>query len=201
MKIGILGGTFNPIHNTHILIAAEARKQLKLDKVIFVVACNPPHKSDMNITDAHIRYELVKKAVEKYPFFEVSSIEIDRQGKSYTYLTLCDLKKIYPNDELFFLVGGDSLAYIDKWYRAKELMTLCTFAVYPRGADSGNTLEEECLRLKEEYNANCVILDAKADEISSTEIRRMTHDGKSISSAVPDVVAEYIAEHELYMED
>lgn len=201
MKIGIFGGTFNPIHNTHILIAMEAQKQLKLDKVIFVVACNPPHKSGMNITDAHIRYELVKKAVERYPFFEVSSIEIDRPGKSYTYLTMCDFKKIYPNDELFFLVGGDSLAYIDKWYKAQELMKMCVFVAYPRGTDSGETLEKECLRLKEKYGADCVILDAKTDDISSTEIRRMTHDGESIIYAVPEVVAEYIAEYELYKED
>lgn len=201
MRIGILGGTFNPIHNTHILIATEARNQLNLDKVIFVVACDPPHKSDMNITDARIRYELVKKAVEKLPFFEASSIEIDRSGKSYTYLTLCDLKKIYPDDELFFLVGGDSLAYIDKWYRAEDLMKLCTFVVYPRGEDSGEVLKTECCRLKEKYGADCVILKAKTDDISSTEIRRMTHDGKSIIFAVPEVVAEYIAEHELYKEE
>lgn len=201
MRIGIFGGTFNPIHNTHILIATEAKKQLNLDKVIFVVACDPPHKSNMNITDAHIRYELVKKALENEPFFEASSIEIDRQGKSYTYLTLCDFKKIYPDDELFFLVGGDSLSYIDKWYNARELMKLCTFAAYPRGNDSGEQLKKECLALKEKYGANCVILNAMADDISSTQIRRMTHDGKNISYVVPEVVAEYISEHDLYKED
>ncbi len=201
MRIGIIGGTFNPLHNTHISIALAAREQLSLDKVLFVVAGDPPHKTDIDVLDANVRYEIVQRAVEKYPFFEASAMEIERSGRSYTYLTLRDLKKIYPHDELFFLVGGDSIAYIDKWYRAKDLMTLCTFVVYPRGDDSGCRLKMECDLLKANYGADCIILKAKTDEISSTGIRSMTHDGKDISKAVPDVVAEYIAEHELYKED
>lgn len=201
MRIGIFGGTFNPIHNTHILIALAAKEQLCLDKVLFVVACNPPHKADMDVLDANVRYEIVQKALEKYPFFEASAIEINRQGKSYTYLTLCDLKKIYPQDELFFLVGGDSLSYMDKWYRAKDLMTMCTFVVYPRGIDSGMNLKKECDALRLNYGADCIILNAKTDDVSSTEIRQLSHDGKDISDAVPRVVADYIAEHELYKEE
>ncbi len=198
VKIGILGGTFNPIHNSHILLAQRAMEQLGLSKVLFVTSADPPHKDGNEIPSAQVRHRLVELAIDKYPYFEASTIEIQREGKSYTYYTLCSLKEMYPDDDLYFIVGGDSLSYLHTWYKAHELMQLCTFAVYPRGDNSGCELEAECSDLRELHNAECVILDAVPDNISSTEIRKYVHDGEIISDLVPKRVAEYINKNELY---
>ena len=198
-KIGIFGGTFNPIHRMHIKIALKAVEQAGLDKVIFVTAALPPHKNSTGIVSGEQSHEMVKLAIKDYPQFEASSIEIDRKGKSYTYYTLMEFKRQYHDDELFFIVGGDSLAYLHKWYRAEEFMKLCTFIVYPRDGDSGEKLERECDWLRDNYGTKCIILNAAEDNISSTEIRNVVNSGGSADDFVPDAVAEYIKQNKIYI--
>lgn len=200
MRIGIFGGTFNPIHNMHIVIAEKARDQLKLDKLIFITSADPPHKYDNGIVSASLRHEMVKLAIAERPYFEASDMEITRQGKSYTFYTLTALKQKHPDDELFFIVGGDSLAYLHKWYRADEFMSLCTFAVFPRNGDSGETLTMECDWLKSNYGTKTVILDAVPVDVSSTDVRQRLCDGIYENIDVPEAVLQYIKEHNLYNE-
>lgn len=184
----------------HIKIAQSALEQLELDKVIFITAAVPPHKNNKNIVPGEERHHMVELAIKDHAGFEASSMEIEREGKSYTFCTLTDLKQMYPRDELFFIIGGDSLAYLHKWYRAEEFMKLCTFVVYPRADDAGERLSEECKWLFEQYGTKCVILDAMADNVSSTDIRRALSNGLSAEDYIPCAVAEYIKEHKLYME-
>lgn len=198
-KIGIFGGTFNPIHKMHINIASLALKQLGLDKVIFITAAIPPHKNGTNIVSGEDRHNMVKLAIANEPKFEASSMEIERVGKSYTFDTLTELRSIYPEDELFFIIGGDSLAYLHKWYRAEEFMKLCTFVVYPRGDDAGKQLREECEWLFDNYGTSCIILDAREMAVSSTEIREEIASGVLPEKYIPYAVAEYIRAHRLYM--
>lgn len=198
-KIGIFGGTFNPIHKMHIKIASLALKQLELDKVIFITAAIPPHKNGTNIVSGEERHNMVKLAIKDEPKFEASSMEIDRVGKSYTFDTLTELKCNYPKDELFFIIGGDSLAYLHKWYRAEDFMKLCTFVVYPRGNDTGEQLLEECKWLFDNYGTSCIILDAKENAVSSTDIRKEIALGAVSEENIPYAVAEYIRAHRLYM--
>ena len=198
-KIGIFGGTFNPIHRMHIKIALRALEQIGLDKVIFVTAAMPPHKDNTYIVSGEQRHEMVKLAIKDYPKFEASSVEIDRKGKSYTFYTLTVFRQAYPNDELFFIIGGDSLAYLHKWYRAEEFMKLCTFVVYPRDDDSGEKLQRECDWLYENYGTKCIILNAAEDNVSSTQIRGIVNSGLSADDYVPDTVAKYIRENKLYI--
>ncbi len=198
MRIGIFGGTFNPIHNMHIVIAEKARDQLRLDKLIFITSADPPHKYDNGIVSASLRYEMVKLAIAERPYFEASDMEITRQGKSYTFYTLTALKQKHPDDELFFIVGGDSLAYLHKWYRADEFMGLCTFAVFPRNGDSGERLNEECLWLKQNYGTETVILDAMPEDVSSTDVREKLKQGIYDGVQVPSSVLQYIKENNLY---
>lgn len=199
MKIGIFGGTFNPIHRMHVTVALKALQQVMLDKIIFITSAVPPHKGiGNNAATGSQRHEMVKLAIKDYPQFEASTMELDRHGKSYTYDTLNELKKIYPDDELYFIIGGDSLAYLHEWYRAEDFMKLCTFIVYPRDDDSGQNLIQKCDWLKETYGTKCIILDAVADNISSSQIREAISAGKQIFEYVPKKVAEYIIQNKLY---
>lgn len=199
MKIGVFGGTFNPIHNMHINIALEAKRQVHLDKVIFITAAIPPHKKNEGILSGEIRHKMVEIAIEGYNGFEASTMELDRVGKSYTYYTLVELKELYPNDELYFIVGGDSLAYLHEWYRADEFMKLCYFVVYPRDDDSGEQLRKECELLSKIYGSKCIVLDAELGKIASSQIRDELLNGENIASMVPARVLEYIKKHELYV--
>ena len=113
MKIGILGGTFNPIHVGHLILAEEAREKLLLDKIIFVPAATPPHKDISDIAEAQNRFAMLKLASRGNRHFCVSDIEIKREGRSYTIDTIREFKKLYPNDELYFIIGSDLLKYLD----------------------------------------------------------------------------------------
>ena len=198
MKIGIMGGTFNPIHNMHLRMAQEAMETLALDKVLFMVSSVPPHKIGKAIAPGEERLEMVRLAIGDTPGFEPSRLELDREGRSYTLLTLQELHRIYPDGELYFIIGGDSLTQLHTWYRAKEFIPLCTFVVFARDQVDKEAAEDCCQRLREEYGGRLVLMDAPLWEISSTQIRALAAKGAPLCEFVPPAVEDYIHKKGLY---
>lgn len=197
MKIGIMGGTFDPIHSAHLIIASFAREEFDLDKVIFMTGGNTPHK-DMTGADAADRYEMVKIAVRDNEYFEADDFEIKKTGYSYTVETLEYLKEKYPGAELYFIVGSDSLDYMDKWHECRRLFSMCTVLLFERRGfpDTQKKIEE----LEKEYSCRIERIDAPIIELSSSMIRERILSGKSVRYIVPDHVIEYIDERGLYNE-
>ena len=184
-KIGIMGGTFDPIHNGHLKIAHAAHSEYHLDKVIFLTSGNPPHKKDRKILDATIRHIMVKRAIEGTEYFEACDWEVKRSEYSYTLTTLQHFKTIYPDDEIFFIIGGDSLRDFHKWYNPEEILKLATLLVYDR---QGGKISSSFAK---------VIHGGKID-ISSTKIREMVANNEDISELVPKSVSDFIKRNRLY---
>ena len=200
-RIGILGGTFNPIHVGHLIIADAVKEEWNLEKVLFIPSAHPPHKDRPDVISADHRFRLVSLAIADNPSFEVSDIEIKRVGPSYSVETLKALRRAQtqPTD-YFFIIGADSVPELRTWKNIEELATLCTFLVVPRPGWDIERLKAEDLGLpaamKEELLAH--VVSAPLIGISSTEIRERVMNGKSIRYLVPRAVEEYIDGHRLY---
>ena len=184
-KIGIMGGTFNPIHSGHIRIAHAAKSEYHLDKVIFLTSGNPPHKQNEAILDAKIRHIMLKRAISGIDGFEPCDYEVNRSEYSYSVNTLRHFKEIMPEDELFFIIGGDSLRDFHKWYMPDEILKLCTLLVYDR---SGGIIDSDFAR---------PIHGEKLD-ISSTDIREKLENDEDISELVPPSVLDFINKYNIY---
>jgi len=189
MKIGILGGTFNPIHLGHLILAEEVREKLKLDKIIFVPTYLPPHKEDKDIASALDRLAMVKHAIKGNRYFSVSDIEIKRANRSYTIDTIKEFKKIYPKDELYFIIGSDLLNYLDEWKDLNEVIQLVKFTVATR---PGYPLEKI-----PNYISTIPI---RAVDISGFAIRQAIKENRSFRYLVPEAVYKYIIKKKLYKE-
>jgi len=187
MKIGILGGTFNPIHIGHLILAEEAREKLGLDKIIFVPAYLPPHKDNSDIAPAKERFKMVKIAIKGNKYFLASDLEIKRDGRSYTIDTIREFKMKYPQDELYFITGSDLLKYLDEWKDLSEIIKLVKFIVATR---PGYPLEK--------IPAYITTIPIRAVDISGFEIRKAYAGKKSFRYLVPDVVYKYIGKRKLY---
>lgn len=187
MKIGILGGTFNPIHLGHLILAEEVADQLKLDKVIFVPAYLPPHKDDTEIISAQHRFKMIKLAIRDNRRLAVSDTEIKRKGLSYTIDTILEFKKIYPHYELYFIIGSDLLNYLDSWKDLDEILKLVNFVVATR---PGYPLEKLPLSVYK--------LQIRAIDISGYQIRQAIKNNLSFRYLVPQEVYCYIIKHQLY---
>lgn len=187
MKIGILGGTFNPIHLGHLILAEEIKEKLGLRKVIFVPVFLPPHKEANHLASASKRLKMIKLAIKSNPAFSVSDIEIERQGRSYTIDTLKKFKEIYLNDELYFIAGSDLLKYLDEWKDLKNIIEMVKFIVATR---PGYPLEKFPPPIK--------TLSIKAVDISAYQIRQCIKEGKSFRYLVPESVFKYINKKKLY---
>jgi nicotinate-nucleotide adenylyltransferase len=199
VKIGVMGGTFDPVHNGHIAIAREAWDRLALKYVVFIPAGNPWFKSESSITPAEQRLEMVRRAVEPYPYFQVSRLEIDRPGPTYTIDTIVALKDQIGSDEneIYFIVGWDSLAQLPQWYKASLLVKFCRLVAVPRPGYSRpalNDLEQEIPGVSERV----ILLDIRQMDISSTDIRNRVSRGLSLVGLVPEVVEKYIRDNGLY---
>lgn len=200
-RYGMMGGTFNPIHLAHLYIAYEAKEALNLDKVIFMVAGNPPHKKDSPVIDSNYRYDMVKMAIKDYSGFEISDYEIQKQGYSYTYETLRYLKCDEEDVEVFFIAGADSLMDIEKWKNPELVLGNCTFVAFNRGEYTKEILEEQKEKLQEKYNCNIILLDVINLDISSSMIRERILHGKKVDFFMSKEVMEYIKYNNLYRGD
>ncbi len=194
-KIGIMGGTFNPIHNAHIELAYTALLQFKLDKVLFITNGNPPHKKKLSILDCHIRHKMVTLAISEYPKFEAYDYEIKKDTPSYSYETLQHLKKLDRTNDLYFIIGADSLHDIKTWKKPRLIMELCTFLVYNR---KGYDREADLEKLKKEYYLKAEFIRAPEVDISSSEIREKIINGEDVSKYLPEGVNAFIERNGLY---
>ena len=190
-KIGVLGGTFDPIHLGHLLVARDAMEALGLDRVIFVPAAAPPHKVKEETAPAPQRYEMVRLAVEDNPSFSVSGVEIQRSGPSFSVDTVIRLRKEHEQGDFFFLIGEDNLDDIWSWKEPEKLFQICHVVVIGR---AGRDRESKRIELP----GPVTNLDVHRINLSSSEIRSMLKKGRSIRYLVPKNVEHYIYEHHLY---
>ncbi len=199
-KIGIYGGSFDPVHLGHLHLAKDAVKQLSLDKLIFVPTNYQPFKLNKKVTSGKDRLAMLKIAIENSDFFEVSSMELDVEKISYTIHTLDKLKEIYQNFELIFLVGTDTFFHMEKWYKADELLRKYSIAVGIRPGDNKNKALAYKAYLQNKYGTTIYLLNNEAFNISATEIRKMVSKKENIKKMVGESIERYIDERKLYRE-
>lgn len=197
MKIGICGGTFDPIHTGHLLIAEAAREQLGLSRVLFIPNGNPPHKRDAVIAPAVHRMEMVRLAVADNPYFEPDEREI-KGDVAYAVDTLTQLKHENPGDVFVYIIGGDTLSELTTWRRFSELFAMCRFAAYPREGFAREDTEAQAERLHDQYGLEYDLLAGPRFDLSSTDLRERIGRDASLRYLLPDRVARYIEKHGLY---
>lgn len=199
-RIGIMGGTFDPVHNGHILLGKQAYGEYLLDEVWYMPSGQPPHKKDHPVTDGNDRLNMLRLAVQNIPGLTVSDFEMKREGNTYTAQTMELLREEYPDVKFYFIIGADSLFQLETWYQPEKVMALTSFLVSEREFEShGITMAQQIENLKDKYNADIQILHNHEVDIASAEIRQRVLEGKSILQDVPKPVAEYIKSHRLYV--
>ena len=201
-RIGIMGGTFDPIHNGHLMLAKQAMGEYDLDEVWFMPSGHPPHKKDHAVTDANTRAEMVRLAIRGFSRFVCSEFEITRSGNTYTAQTLTLLKQEYPEDTFCFIIGADSLYQLERWYHPEIVMELAELLVAGRAYNQEHRdFGEQIAWLKSRYGAKIRPLHCGQMNIASAEIRQMVRDKKDIRALVPKAVADYIKSRGLYAAD
>ena len=196
-RLGIMGGTFDPIHVGHLACAEQAREAFSLDAVIFVVAGCPVYKKGKGVTDARIRLEMCRLAVESNPFFDVSSIEVDRAGDTYTVDTLRQLRAHYPeNVELFFITGADAVVDIVRWRESAQVAALARFIAVTRPGFELASAHKRLLAEGSEFSVS--YLEVTALAVSSSDLRKRVARGESIRYLTMACVRDYIESHGLY---
>lgn len=193
MNLGIFGGAFNPPHIGHLIVAEAIREQLRLEKVIFVPSAAPPHRTDVGRTSAEARLDMTRLAVQDNPAFEVSDIEIQRPGRSYTIDTLTAFEVIHPTSKLFLLIGSDNFAEFHTWKSPRDILTKCELIVFPRPGFAVSNVRNEFVK-------SATVVSVPQVAISASEIRRRVKMGKSIRYMVTHSVGEYIFRNGLYRE-
>lgn len=189
-RIGVLGGTFNPIHIGHLAIAQMALETMRLQKVIFVPANSPPHKNDSNIAPAKDRFQMVKLAIKGNPFLKISDFEIKKEGKSYTIDTLWHFRRIFPRDtQLFFIIGGDTLPQLKNWRYIEDILKIAIFIVVNR---PGQFKKDRSMKI------NYFSVPMPGIDISSSYVRSRIAQGKTVKYFVPESAIGYIKKHHLY---
>ncbi|MDF2985168.1 MAG: nicotinate/nicotinamide nucleotide adenylyltransferase [Eubacterium sp.] len=200
MKIGICGGTFDPIHLGHLAVAELVRSEFDLDKILFVPSGMPPHKNLKNVTAPIHRLNMVKCAVSSNPYFEAISIEVDRSGYTYTVDTLKELQGLYPRGtEFYYIIGADVVMDLLSWRNAPEVFKLTNFIAVMRPGFSNEAFKERLIFLRSKYEANIRSFEIPLLEISSTFVRERIKEKKSIKYLVDKDVEEYIIKNHLYL--
>jgi nicotinate-nucleotide adenylyltransferase len=215
-RIGILGGTFNPVHNGHLAASEEVRQRLKLDLVLFVPSSLPPHKSEARLPSAEQRQEMVRRAIAGKSAFALSDVEVKRGGRSYTIDTIRVLRGFYPDAALFFIIGLDSFLEIKTWHKWEQLLTECAFVVLSRpgyrfsdllNIDFMRQAGSELTRLDDGTSREAAVKTGGVEiyleagftsSISSTDIRTRIREGRSFKYLLPDTVEHYIISNRLY---
>ncbi len=189
LKLGIYGGTFDPVHHGHLILARDALEQLRLDAILYVPCARSPFKNRKpQVTDAQ-RLAMLRLAMKGDVRFWLSRCELDRPAPSYAYDTALEIGEAFPRAELFWLIGGDQVADLNKWHRAKELRRLVTFVLLPRGKAGAKTVPAKVLSLPQ----------PRQIDISATEIRHRVKSRLPIDHLVPASIAAYIKRHRLYL--
>ena len=196
-RIGIMGGTFDPIHYAHLATAEFIKDKYELDKILFIPSGNPPHKPK-DITNKYDRYNMVLLATKSNKDFLVSDVEVNKEIRSFTIDTLRQLKKMYKNIEIYFITGADAICDIEQWKDVEENFKLATFIAATRPGISPLKAQEKIDQLVKKYNANIISVYVPSLDISSTYIRDQLKENKTIRYLVPEDVEKYIYENKLY---
>lgn len=198
-KVGIMGGTFNPIHMGHLIIAENAREFFDLDEILFVPSGIPYMKE--HVLDSKTRISMTGIAIEDNPYFALSTIEVDRGGNSYSYETIQDLQKQNPTTKYYFIVGADSLFSMDKWKHPDKIFQECTVLAAIREGHNIEELTKQANLLKDKYECDIQFIPARSVDISSTNIRDRVREKRSIRYMVHDKVLNFIHKNKLYIEE
>ncbi len=199
MKVGIIGGTFDPIHHGHLILAEYSRILFKLEKIVFIPAGAPPHKVKEEISSIEHRYHMTLLATNTNPYFVVSTIEMEKEGPNYTIETIRQLQVENKYANYYFILGEDSLKEIHTWKDYDRLLKICKFIVAPRPYANRKSLADKVEELNTTFGKSIYILDAPLIEISSTTIRDRVNMGLSIKYLVPESVEQYIRKYKLYV--
>ena len=197
-RVGIMGGTFNPIHLGHLIIAEAAYEAYNLDEVLFVPSGVSYMKDQSEILDAKKRVHMTGLAIEDNPHFALSTIEIDRDGNSYSYETLETLRKQNPNTEYYFLVGADTLFALETWKHPEILLPSCTILVAVRNGVPMEKMQEQASYLEKKFGGSIKLLTTPNIEISSTDIRKRLAENRNVKYFLPDSVLDFINKYDLY---
>lgn len=196
-KIAIVGGTFDPIHYGHLVTGEAVYHKFNMDKIIFIPTGDPAHKD--GVTKSNHRFEMTCMAIENNDKFEISTIEIDRQGKTYTVDTIEEFKKYCVDDvEIYFVMGADSIYNLHKWKNFEKLINMCKFIGVTRPNYDKSNMEKLVKKLNIQYNAQIYFMEIPALDISSSDLRKRINDGMSVRYLLPDNVADYIEKFDLY---
>lgn len=198
MNLGILGGSFDPIHNGHLYMAVEAYKAASLDRVLLIPAGHSPNKDESQMTPSAMRYRMCCLAAKSYDWLAADPIEVESGERSYTYRTLEKLRGIYPDDRLFFIMGGDSLDYFDQWVHPERIASCATILVIARDSYEKERLAEKIEQIGKSFPADICIVPCSKYPVSSTKIREGIQQGLDVSAYVPRSVLQYIKENRLY---
>lgn len=201
VRIGLFGGSFDPVHVGHLVVCRAVAEQLRFDRVYLVPAAVPPHKMAMDLALPAHRLEMLQRAIQGEPLFEVCDFELHRPGPSYTILTVQEFRRRFGGSaELFWLIGADSLLDLPNWYQAEELVDLCRIVTAARPGWDVPDLSGLSRRFRPDQveRLRAGILQTPRIDISSSQVRRRVAQGLSIRYLVPEAVAEYISEHGLY---
>lgn len=199
-KIGILGGTFDPIHHAHLTLGESAYRQFGLDEVLFMPAKQPPHKTGKEISPVEARIAMVRLAIADKPYFSCSEFELGLPGKSYTAQTLTALHELHPEAQYYFIMGGDSLFALDEWYEPAVILEHAIILAAVREDYDTSDLKERIEYLTGRFGGRIEILYTPRMELSSSEIRERIRNGESIEEMVPGIVETYIRQNGLYYE-
>lgn len=198
-RIGIMGGTFNPIHYGHLIIAENAYEQFQLDQVIFMPTGHTPHKTYGGVKMTHHRCEMVKLAVDSNSHFCVSTYEVEQTEVNYTYKTLQAVSAMYPEAELYFILGADSLFSFDKWKCPELICKQATILAAVRDSLTESKVDEQIAFLKQQYKGTIYRLDTPNFNVSSKIVRQRVENNETIRYMVPEEVRDYIEKNQLYI--
>lgn len=196
MKIALFGGAFNPVHNGHINLAEKYCKLINPDKLFIIPTANPPHRANNNFADSRHRMNMLRIAFEDKKNIEISDIEFKIAGKSYTYNTISEIKRLYKDSELYLIIGEDQLFYFDKWYRYRDILSSVTLCTAQRNSDKAQEMKSFAENVLQ--SDKIIIADFDPIVVSSSEIREKLKNKEKVDDLIPEKVLNYIYENGLY---